>query len=79
MTHSQAYEAGKLAQWEAEHLVPGDVPLAQLNQDTRDSIRGANNYQPNSIQINPEGYWPSHNPNDLPDLSGWQDRELELD
>lgn len=39
--------------------------LSAFNQDTRDSIRGKNNYQPTG-GMKRGGYWPVQNPNDVP-------------
>jgi hypothetical protein len=35
-----------------------ELDLAEYNQDTRDSVRGANNYQPVNLDAH-DGYWPS--------------------
>jgi hypothetical protein len=60
------------ATYEPEH--PQAI-LAQLNQDTRDSIRGNNNYRP-SAQYAEANYWPSYPPHDLPiEAAIWEDAE----
>jgi hypothetical protein len=36
-----------------------ELDLAEYNQDTRDSVRGKNNYQPIQNLGAHDGYWPS--------------------
>jgi hypothetical protein len=57
------------ATYEPEH--PQAI-LAQRNQDTRDSIRGKNNYRPGEYA--PANYWPTRPPCD-PNLEAliWED------
>jgi hypothetical protein len=51
--------------------------LRQFNQDTLDSIRGANNYQPN-LGHGRESIHYAYKPDDVPDLDDWREREMEL-
>lgn len=45
--------------------------LKKESQDTRDSIRGKDNYQAGIQEV---AYWPNPNPNDLPDTKpDWRD------
>ena len=53
--------------------------LAKRSQDTRDSIRGKNNYRPAPITQSGESYWPKQNAFDLPtEQTDWRDNELEI-
>lgn len=46
--------------------------LAAFNQDTRDSIRGKNNYS--AVHIEQGGYWPSQPIHDVTsDMLMWED------
>jgi len=48
------------------------MDLKQLNQDTRDSIRGKNNYVAGTKET---AYWPEPKHQDLSDIYNWRDAE----